>query len=248
MIKAIITDIEGTTSALSFVKDVLFPYAREHMGSFIHTHAHDHDVRVLLDEVATIANAINDSQVTEQLLRWMSEDKKITPLKALQGMIWEQGYKCGDFTGHVYEDAVRNLKQWHAQNKRLYVFSSGSVQAQKLLFAHTEYGDLTPLFSGYFDTTVGSKKESISYRKIAQIIDVKPQEILFLSDIKEELDAAQQLGMQTVWLMRDGVPANVTTKPKEERRRKIVPLSEEVRRREHVAHRQAADFDSFFVE
>ena len=224
MIKAVITDIEGTTSALSFVKDVLFPYAREHMSNFVRTHAHDHDVRILLDEVAAIIGATNDHQVIEQLLRWMSEDKKITPLKALQGMIWEQGYQRGDFTGHVYEDAERNLKQWQTQGKRLYVFSSGSVQAQKLLFAHTEYGDLTPLFSGYFDTTVGSKKEAVSYRKIAQIIGLAPQEILFLSDIKEELDAAQQLGMQTIWLMRDGIIDNA------------------------AIHPQATGFDNFYVE
>lgn len=230
MIKAIITDIEGTTSSLSFVKDVLFPYAREHMTNFVRTHAHDHDVRRLLDEVATITHVSTDNEVIEQLLRWMNEDKKITPLKILQGLIWEQGYKRGDFTGHVYADAVRNLKTWHAQGKRLYVFSSGSVHAQKLLFAHTEYGDLTPLFSGYFDTTVGSKKEAISYQKIAQIIELPPQRILFLSDIKEELDAAQLSGMQTVWLLRDNVPASTTAAG--------TPAT----------HRRAHDFDSFSVE
>lgn len=230
MIKAIITDIEGTTSSLSFVKDVLFPYAREHMNDFVRAHAHDHDVRMLLNEVATITHVATDNQVIEQLLRWMSEDKKITPLKALQGMIWEQGYKRGDFTGHVYVDAVRNLKAWHAHGMRLYVFSSGSVHAQKLLFAHTEDGDLTPLFSGYFDTTMGSKKEAISYHKIAQIIELAPQKILFLSDIKEELDAAQQSGMQTVWLLRDGVPGSTT----------VADAT--------ATHRQAHDFDSFSAE
>ena len=227
MIKAIITDIEGTTSSLSFVKDVLFPYAREHINDFVHTHAHDHDVRMLLDEVAAITHVTTDSQVIEQLLRWMNDDKKITPLKTLQGMIWEHGYTRGDFTGHVYADAARRLKAWHAQGKRLYVFSSGSVHAQKLLFAHTEDGDLTPLFSGYFDTSVGSKKEAISYQKIAQIIGLAPQKILFLSDIKEELDAAQQSGMQTVWLLRDGMPDNADAE---------------------ITHRQAHDFDSFSVE
>lgn len=204
MIKAIITDIEGTTSSLSFVKDVLFPYARERMADFVHSHAHYREVRVLLDEVKDIANINTDNQVIEQLIRWLDEDKKITPLKALQGMIWQDGYQRGDFTGHVYEDAVRNLRQWHAASKRLYVFSSGSVHAQKLLFAHTEYGDLTPLFSGYFDTTVGSKRAAVSYQKITQIMGVAPHEVLFLSDIKEELDAAQQVGMQTAWLVREG--------------------------------------------
>ncbi len=205
MIKAILTDIEGTTSSLSFVKDVLFPYARERMADFVRGHAHDAAVRKLLDDVKRVAERdLTDHQAIEQLIRWIDEDKKITPLKALQGMIWEDGYRRGAFTGHVYEDAVRNLKAWHGQGIVLCVYSSGSVHAQKLLFAHTEYGDLTPLFSGYFDTTVGGKREAASYHTIAEAIDTDPSEILFLSDIKEELDAAHAAGMQTVWLVREG--------------------------------------------
>ncbi len=199
------TDIEGTTSSLSFVKDVLFPYARERMARFVRAHANDPAVRGLLDDARQlIGGRADDEEVIVQLTQWIDEDKKVTPLKALQGMIWEQGYRQGDFKGHVYEDAVRNLKQWHARGVRLYVFSSGSVQAQKLLFAHTGYGDLTPLFSGYFDTTVGAKKEVSAYHKIAQTIGFTPGDILFLSDIKEELDAAHEAGMQTAWLLRAG--------------------------------------------
>jgi enolase-phosphatase E1 len=210
-IKAIITDIEGTTSSLSFVKDVLFPYAREHMAAFVRAHAHEATVRKWLDEVQqTLGEPADDEKVIAQLIQWIDEDKKVTPLKALQGMIWEAGYRQGDFKGHVYEDAVRKLKAWHAQGVKLYVFSSGSVQAQKLLFAHSEYGDLTPLFSGYFDTTVGAKREPDSYRKIAADIGLPPGDILFLSDIKEELDAAHSADMQTVWLLREGdLPAAI---------------------------------------
>ena len=205
MIKAILTDIEGTTSSLSFVKDVLFPYARERMAEFVRQHAQEAAVRKELEEVRRLGGKnLSDPEVIEQLIRWIDEDKKITPLKSLQGMIWEDGYKKGDFRGHMYEDAVRHLKRWQQAGIRLYVFSSGSVQAQKLLFAHTESGDLTPLFSGYFDTTIGNKREAGSYRKIAAAIGAPPGDILFLSDIREELDAARAAGMQVTWLVRDG--------------------------------------------
>jgi enolase-phosphatase E1 len=207
MTKAILTDIEGTTSSLSFVKDVLFPYARERMAEFIRQHAQEAAVRKELEEVRRLSGKnLSEPEVIEQLIRWIDEDKKITPLKSLQGMIWEDGYKKGAFKGHMYEDAVRHLKQWKQAGIRLYVFSSGSVQAQKLLFAHTEYGDLTPLFSGYFDTTIGNKREADSYRKIAAAIGTPPGDILFLSDIREELDAARAAGMQVTWLVRDGIP------------------------------------------
>lgn len=225
MIKAILTDIEGTTSSLSFVKDVLFPYARERMADFVHDHAHDAAVRKLLDDVKRVAERdLTDHQAIEQLIRWIDEDKKITPLKALQGMIWEDGYRRGAFKGHIYEDAVRKLRQWESQGMNLYVFSSGSIHAQKLLFAHTEYGDLTPLFSGYFDTTVGNKREAASYHTIAEAINTDPSEILFLSDIKEELDAAHAAGMQTAWLVRDEALDAA------------------------AAHRQASSFDHLIIE
>jgi enolase-phosphatase E1 len=207
LVKSIVTDIEGTTSSLSFVKDVLFPYARARMGEFIHRHAKDPAVQRELDEVRRISGKkLTDAEVIDQLTRWIDEDRKITPLKNLQGMIWEDGYRQGDFKGHVYHDAVRQLRNWRRQGISIYVFSSGSVQAQKLLFTHTEYGDLTPLFSGYFDTTIGNKREAGSYRKIAEAIGTKPDEILFLSDIIEELDAARAAGMQVIGLVREGVP------------------------------------------
>jgi enolase-phosphatase E1 len=204
MIRAILTDIEGTTSSLSFVKDVLFPYSRARLPDFVRAHAREPAVRAPLDEISCLAgHALTDEEAIRQLIAWIDEDRKITPLKALQGMVWEAGYRRGDFHGHVYDDAVRHLRRWKEQGLRLYVFSSGSVLAQKLLFGHTEHGDLTPLFSGYFDTTIGAKREADAYRSIAREIGLAPGEILFLSDIREELDAARGAGMNTCWLTRD---------------------------------------------
>lgn len=131
MIKAIVTDIEGTTSSLSFVKDVLFPYARERMKDFVRDAGKKPSVAKLLDDVRRLAGRdIDNEQVAELLIHWIDEDRKVTPLKSLQGLIWENGYKGADFKGHVYEDAVRNLRKWKEQGIRLYVFSSGSVYAQ----------------------------------------------------------------------------------------------------------------------
>jgi enolase-phosphatase E1 len=205
MIKAVVTDIEGTTSSLSFVKDVLFPYARRHMAKYIRQHAGEPELARLLDDVRDIVGENLDLPgIINQLEKWIDEDKKITPLKALQGLLWETGYERGDFSGHIYPDAREQLERWQAQGVLIYVYSSGSVYAQKLLFGHTEYGDLNALFSGYFDTQVGAKSDSASYKQIAHEIKIEPGEILFLSDIEAELDAAKYAGMQTCWLVRDG--------------------------------------------
>ena len=204
MIRAILTDIEGTTSSIAFVKEVLFPYAREHMSEYIESNALDPEVRQLLDDVCTEAGrTLSGDEVIAQLVQWIDEDKKITPLKILQGMLWEKGYHEGDFAGHIYEDAVKKLKEWHKQGIRLYIYSSGSVPAQKLLFGHTDYGDLTSLFTGYFDTRSGNKREANSYKAIAGEIGLPLNEILFLSDIAEELDAAKVAGMKTMQLVRE---------------------------------------------
>ena len=204
-IQAILTDIEGTTTSLSFVKDVLFPYAYEHMQSFVVENRTNPAVAKLIDDVRYEVNnpVLSLSGAIEQLKQWIRDDKKITPLKAIQGLMWQQGYANGDFTGHVYPDAVVGLQAWHAQGLQLYVYSSGSVQAQQLLFGYSDAGDLTPLFSGYFDTQVGHKREIGAYQHIAQAIGIAPEHILFLSDIREELDAAQQAGMQTCALVRE---------------------------------------------
>jgi enolase-phosphatase E1 len=203
MIKAVVTDIEGTTSSLSFVKDVLFPYARQHIGEYVRCHAEDGEIAPILNDVRLQAGEALDLEgVIAQLEQWIDEDQKITPLKSLQGLLWETGYQQGDFKGHIYQDAYEQLKSWHAQGIKLYVYSSGSVYAQKLLFGHTAYGDLNSLFSGYFDTNVGAKVETASYQRIAEQLDVDADQILFLSDIEDELDAAHQAGMQTIWLVR----------------------------------------------
>lgn len=205
MIKAIITDIEGTTSSISFVQDVLFPYARAHIADFIRRYESTPQVEALLEDARTEVGAdLTTEQLIDQFIEWIDADKKVTPLKSLQGMIWESGYQQGGFKGHIYPDAAERLKAWKAQGLDLYIYSSGSVYAQKLLFAHTEYGDLTPLFSGYFDTHIGAKRDPQSYRNIAEQLAVPAEELLFLSDIKEELDAARVAGLSTIWLVRDG--------------------------------------------
>jgi enolase-phosphatase E1 len=207
MIKAIVTDIEGTTSSLAFVKEILFPYARANLADYVRSHAEEPAVKALLAESCQEAGLeLDTGQIIAQLIQWLDEDKKVTPLKYLQGLIWQAGYQNGDFKGHIYQDAADYLKIWKAKGLDLYIYSSGSVPAQKLLFTHTEYGDLTSLFSGYFDTHIGGKKEQESYNKIAQQIGIPATEILFLSDIKEELDAAKAGGFQTIWLTRDSTP------------------------------------------
>jgi enolase-phosphatase E1 len=208
VIRAVLTDIEGTTSSLSFVKDVLFPYARARMAAFVREHACDPDVAAQIEAVRREADdpALTQEGVIEQLIAWIDQDRKLTPLKALQGMIWEEGYRRGDFQGHVYDDAVRALRDWKMRGIDLYVYSSGSVHAQQLLFGHTGFGDLTPLFAGYFDTNIGGKLEAGSYRAIAASIGLDPAEILFLSDVRGELDAAAAAGCRTLWLLRESVP------------------------------------------
>jgi len=207
MIKAILTDIEGTTSSQSFVKDVLFPYTREHMADFVRCHAEDPKVAPLLNDVRLISGKerLSVKGVIDQLIEWIDQDKKATPLKTLQGMIWKKGYEDGVLRTHVYDDAEQALRRWKKQGLRLYVYSSGSVQAQKLMFSHTEKGDLTPLFDGYFDTHTGSKLQAKSYRTIAQVVGLEPNQILFLSDTEKELDAAQAAGLKTIWVVRDDI-------------------------------------------
>ena len=207
MIKAIVTDIEGTTSSLAFVKEVLFPYARANLAAYVRLHAAEPQVKTALEESCKEAGAeLDTEQLITQLIQWIDEDKKVTPLKSLQGLLWEAGYQAGAFKGHIYKDAAVHLKAWKTKGLDLYIYSSGSVHAQKLLFTHTEYGDLTPLFSGYFDTHIGGKKDQESYHKIVQQIGIPANQLLFLSDIKEELDAAKVAGFKTLWLTRDSIP------------------------------------------
>jgi enolase-phosphatase E1 len=202
--KAILTDIEGTTTSIAFVHDTLFPYARARLRKFLKAHATDAVVRKELAEVARLeGRELTGEAAADVLEKWIDEDRKVTPLKSLQGLIWRKGYEAGELKGHVYPDTPECLRQWHRRGLRLYVYSSGSVDAQKLIFGHTDFGDLTPLFSGYFDTRVGGKKEAASYKKILLDTGFAGPDMLFLSDIGEELDAARQAGMKTCQLLRD---------------------------------------------
>ncbi|MEO6226570.1 MAG: acireductone synthase [Thermomonas sp.] len=199
----ILTDIEGTTSSISFVKDVLFPYARRELPRFVRDHGHEPEVRHWLDVVATEHGTMcDDAVIAETLQGWIDQDRKHTALKALQGMIWMAGYRSQDFTAHIYPDVAPQLQAWHAGGHRLAVYSSGSVPAQKLLFGNSDAGDLSSLFSDFFDTEVGHKRDADSYRLIADTLHRSPGDVLFLSDVVEELDAARDAGMRTVLLDR----------------------------------------------
>lgn len=204
-VRAIVTDIEGTTSAISFVHDVLFPYAARELPHFVAAHGADPEVAALLDDARREAGepAATEARVVEILLGWIAEDRKATPLKSLQGLVWRDGYERGDFTGHVYDDAALHLRQWSARGIRLFVYSSGSVAAQQLLFGYSDSGDLRPLFEAYFDTGIGHKQDVASYRKIVDAIGLPGADCLFLSDVAAELDAAAAAGMQTCQLVRD---------------------------------------------
>jgi len=202
-IRAILTDIEGTTSSISFVKDVLFPYARRALPRFVAARGKEPAVRKWLDAVAAENGGMcEDAMIVEVLQGWIDEDRKHTALKALQGMIWADGYRGADFTAHIYPDAADALKHWHAQGLPLYVYSSGSVPAQRLFFGHSDAGDLTPMFSGWFDTEMGGKREAESYRNIVAAMGMPADDILFLSDVVEELDAAREAGLHTALIDR----------------------------------------------
>lgn len=205
MIRAIVTDIEGTTSSLAFVKDTLFPYAAQALPAFLRQHEKESEIARLLHDVSAESGAQGITAILHVLLRWIAEDRKATPLKTLQGLIWAEGYAKGQLKGHVYADAVTCLRNWHTAGIRLYVYSSGSVQAQKLLFSNTAFGNLASLFEGFFDTHIGGKREPESYRGIISALALHAEEVLFLSDVCAELDAAHEVGMNTCQVLREGV-------------------------------------------
>ncbi|WP_157025375.1 MULTISPECIES: acireductone synthase [Sphingomonas] len=178
MIRAILTDIEGTTCSISFVADTLFPYARARIRDYLAAHP---------DEAEGVP--------VETLERWIDEDRKDPVLKRIQGRIWREGFTSGALKGHIYPDALTALRRWRERGLRLFVYSSGSVEAQRLLFGHCEAGDLTPLFEGFFDLSAGSKLEPDSYRGIAETIGLPAADILFLSDNEREIEAARAAGL-----------------------------------------------------
>ena len=208
-VRHVIVDIEGTTSASAFVYDVLFPYARERFAPWIDVHANEAETAAVIASVGAEIGVGDPShdQVVEALIEWTDADRKVTPLKTLQGLIWEQGFANGDLTSHFFPDAITALRDWHDAGLPISVYSSGSVLAQRNWYAHSPAGDLTPWMSDYYDTAnAGPKRESSSYRAIAEAIDADPGSLLFCSDVVAELDAASQAGWQVVRVRRAGEP------------------------------------------
>lgn len=223
--RAILLDIEGTTTPIAFVHEVLFSFARTHAREFLTTNINSAEVRadvaLLRKEHAEDVNkghqppALDEALLVDSLatyVEWLIErDRKSTGLKSLQGKIWRQGYVDGSLKSQIYEDVAPALERWRAQGFSINIFSSGSVLAQQLLFAHTEAGDLTRFIDNYFDTNVGKKGEAESYRRIAEALRLRPDEVLFISDVVAELDAATEAGMQTLLSIRPGNPPQNNT-------------------------------------
>ena len=219
-VRAILLDIEGTTTPLDFVFKTLFPYASEHVEEFLREGSSDAEVETLIRELrstwsgdaASGAPVWIESTANEKLasaaayVRWLiGRDSKITPLKTLQGKIWERGFRTGALEGEVYPDVARAFARWRGQGRRIAIFSSGSVLAQKLLFAHSTAGDLSSYLEAYFDTATGPKRDRDSYQKIAALLELPPRQVLFVSDVPAELDAAGSAHMQTAHSLRPGV-------------------------------------------
>jgi enolase-phosphatase E1 len=220
--RAILLDIEGTTTSIRFVYDTLFPFARAHMEAFLA--AEWEDAEVQSDIVALRAQAVEDHNAglveaplvpegdgtdvhvgaVANLLWQMDSDRKTTALKSIQGKVWRQGYASGALLGHVYADVAPTLNAWHRASLPVYIYSSGSVAAQKLLFRHSAAGDLTPLLSGYFDTTTGPKKVAASYVTIADAIGHSVETVLFATDHLDEARAAREAGMPATLSVRPG--------------------------------------------
>lgn len=198
--KAVLLDIEGTTSSIAFVADVLFPYAAAHLAEYVASHP---------ETVAPILAEVPGEDKVATLLDWIAEDRKATPLKTLQGLVWAQGYADGTLKGHVYPDTPEALHRWYSAGVAIYIYSSGSIAAQKLIFGHSIAGDLTSMLSGYFDTTTGPKREAESYAKIADATGYDAREILFVSDMQPEIDAARAAGLGALLIDRAGGPADL---------------------------------------
>lgn len=209
----VLTDIEGTTTSISFVYEVLFPYFRENISQ-LKSMMHVDEVAEAFQQTTEIIQQENERNVTDTdeliatLLQWSLEDRKIKPLKTVQGFLWKTGYESGEILGHVFPDVPLALKAWKDEGVQMGVFSSGSVAAQKLIFGYSDHGDLTPYFSAYFDINTGGKRDAQTYQIIADKINVSNNRILFLSDIVEELVAADEAGFQTIQLVRAGNTAN----------------------------------------
>ena len=208
-VDAVVLDIEGTTSATGFVVDVLYPYSRSRFAALLSERAEDPVVARAIAQVRELTDSPDADavQIEKTLNSWLDEDRKATPLKSLQGIIWSEGFARGDLVSHFYDDVVPALRAWHTAGLRLYVYSSGSVAAQRAWFTSSPEGDLLPLVSGLYDTeNAGPKQEPESYRRIAEATGIAPSRLLFLSDRPGELDAAVAAGWHAVGVRRPGEP------------------------------------------
>lgn len=221
--KSVLCDIEGTTTSIAFAKDILFPLSYQEMDRFIRENWNEpsvsNDLQAVKEEILKISpgkqlNHITPEEVISTLRSWIREDRKVTSLKSIQGKIWKDSFEAGRIRGHVYPDVPPAFKTWAAAGIQINIFSSGSVEAQKLVFRFSEAGDLSTFISHYFDTTTGPKKEPASYKAIAHKIDVAPSEILFLSDLLEELDAANAAGLNVNHVVRDPISGSNPSKYK----------------------------------
>ncbi|HMO14280.1 MAG TPA: acireductone synthase [Pirellulaceae bacterium] len=216
--QAILLDIEGTTSSISYIYDTMFPYVRQHLAEFLRANWHRHE---LVDAVAQLAVDADvepqtwlagmspqeaQQQVVEHVQRLMDGDAKSTGLKQLQGLIWKAGFESHELTGHLFPDVASALRSWKRCGVKIYIYSSGSIAAQKLYFGFSQEGNLLPLIDGHFDTSAGNKRESASYHFIARAIGLPEQECLFVSDNVDELNAARSAGMSTLLSVRPGNP------------------------------------------
>ena len=217
-IAVVLCDIEGTTTPLSFVHDVLFPYARARIQTFLESHSDDPEVRAIVEDLraeqraaASEPREANREQRAADIVPYIhsliDRDRKSGPLKALQGRIWKDGYASGELKGEVYADVPEAFARWTSAGVRVAIFSSGSVLAQQLIFGRSTAGDLTRFLSAYFDTRVGAKGEPDSYRRIVEAVGAPAARLLFLSDVVSELDAARTAGLQTLLSVRQPAPA-----------------------------------------
>lgn len=215
----ILLDIEGTTSSIDYVYNVMFPYVRTHLHSFLEKHWGQPNVQKVCHQMALDKNyasftdwchaqssAIESRLIEHEVIRLMDGDVKSTGLKQLQGLIWKDGFESGVLVSHLFEEVPEKLKEWYKQGIVLSIYSSGSVEAQKLFFGHTQYGNLLGLIHRFYDTQVGSKKESSSYRSICNDLGILPASVLFISDSFEELEAAKEAGLETLLSIRPGNP------------------------------------------
>lgn len=205
-VKAVLIELEGAAVPMSFMTGTLTPLVHARLGAFIAEHASDPDVEEALEETGRLLGGF-DLKIEEAealLLRWMKQNRKATPLKTIQGLLWRESYEAGSITSELYPDVAQSLRSWASAGRRLFVYSSNSILAQQLLLSHNASGDLTSLFEDFFDTSVGQKIEPASYRAIAERLALPAESVLALSGDSEELDAAQSAGLATTLIARDG--------------------------------------------